>query len=66
LFSLRRATGLTNKDVCGVVIKVITDSEKDYMKAGSAWTIGQIGKQSSEHVLHLTYQNGITLLHEAC
>jgi 3-methyladenine DNA glycosylase AlkD len=44
---------------------MFTDGEKDYVKAATAWTIGQIGKHSSEHVLHLTNQNGLTLLLEA-
>jgi hypothetical protein len=65
LFSLSLATGLINECVCGVVIKVFTDSEKDYVKAASTWTIGQIEKYSSEHALHLTNQNGLTLLLEA-
>jgi hypothetical protein len=38
--------GLINKLVCGVVINVFKISEKDYVKAVSAWTIGLNGRKS--------------------
>jgi hypothetical protein len=64
-FSQSLAMGLINEGICGGVTKVFTDSVKDYVKAASAWTIGQIGKHSSEHALHLINQNGLMQLHEA-
>jgi hypothetical protein len=64
-FSQSLPTGLIKEGGCSVVIKGFTDREKGYVNAVSAWTIGQIGKHSSEHALHLIYQNGLTQLHEA-
>jgi len=64
-FSQSLATSLLQADAAAAVLYVFTTAKLDHVKSSAAWTLGQLGKHSSETASKLASLNVLALLLEA-
>lgn len=64
-FSQSLATAMINEDAHTILVNVFQTTQKDHVKADTAWALGQLGKHSPEHASHLTRLSVLELLLES-